>query len=335
MKMATRAAEEGPPLVSVVTPVHNGRTYLAECIESVLAQDYERWDYVILDNRSTDGSRELAESYAARDARIRVLAPTEFLPIVPNWNRAMRAISPESRYVKMVAADDFLFPECLSKMVEVAEAHPSVGIVGAYRIHGDRVDLDALPYWETVVPGRELGRRSLLGGRYVFGSSTSVLYRADLVRARTGFFDEMNFNCDEDAAYNILRTTDFGFVHQVLTFTRLHDGALTSSYMHPIDTWTATHLNTILKYGPAFLSEPEFRGLVRKNVRRYELLLIKKTLKLPALRDAGFRDYHAQAMMRLEELFAQRGLRPGPVFSLLRLLLFSPFPARRPAGAGP
>ena len=58
------------PLVSVVTPVYNSREYLAECMESVLAQTHEHWEYVVMDNCSTDGSLELAREFEARDGRV-------------------------------------------------------------------------------------------------------------------------------------------------------------------------------------------------------------------------------------------------------------------------
>ena len=62
------------PLVSVVTPVYNGAEFLVEFIESVLRQTYEDWEYVIVDNRSTDRTLEIAQSFEARDPRIRVVA---------------------------------------------------------------------------------------------------------------------------------------------------------------------------------------------------------------------------------------------------------------------
>ena len=52
------------PLVSVITPVYNGEEFLPECIESVLAQTYQNWDYTIVNNRSTDRTLEIAKSYA-------------------------------------------------------------------------------------------------------------------------------------------------------------------------------------------------------------------------------------------------------------------------------
>ena len=58
------------PQVSVITPVYNGEEFLSECIQSVLSQTYQNWDYTIVNNRSTDRTLEIAQSYAARDPRI-------------------------------------------------------------------------------------------------------------------------------------------------------------------------------------------------------------------------------------------------------------------------
>lgn len=54
------------PLVSILTPVYNGEEYLAECIESVLGQTYQNWEYCIVNNCSTDRTLEIANGYAKR-----------------------------------------------------------------------------------------------------------------------------------------------------------------------------------------------------------------------------------------------------------------------------
>ena len=113
------------PLVSVVTPVYNGERYLAECIESVLSQSFEDFEYVILNNCSSDGTRRIAESYA-KDPRIRIHHNDRLIPVIANYNRAGALASPGARYLKYLAADDLLLPDCLKKMVDIAEAHPSV-----------------------------------------------------------------------------------------------------------------------------------------------------------------------------------------------------------------
>src|SRR6266853_4979230 len=115
------------PLVSVVTPVYNGESYLRECIESVLTQTYTRWEYVIVNNCSTDRTLEIAQEYAARNPRIRVHSNQRFASVIENHNISLRQISPQSKYCKVVFADDWLFPNCLMEMVKVAELYASVG----------------------------------------------------------------------------------------------------------------------------------------------------------------------------------------------------------------
>ena len=86
-------------------------------------------------------------------------------------------------------------------MVALADSNPQVGLVSAYRLAGEAVDLVGLPYWRTVVPGAEILRQSLLGGPYVTGTPTSVLIRSELIRARQPFYDLTFRHADTEAAY--------------------------------------------------------------------------------------------------------------------------------------
>ena len=170
---------EEQPLVSVLTPVYNGEKHIAECIESVLGQTYQNWEYCIVNNCSQDRTLEIAMRYAQRDKRVRIHNNTEFVGCDANGNIALQQMSSESKYCKVVHADDWLFPECIMKMVEVAEANPKVAIVCSYGLRNEYVSWDGLPYPSTVRPGREICRNTLLGGPYVFGSPTSMLVRSD------------------------------------------------------------------------------------------------------------------------------------------------------------
>ena len=125
--------------VSVVTPFYNVAQYLGECIDSVLAQTHGDFEYILVDNHSDDGSEEIAARYAERDRRLRVVSPPTFLPQVPNYNFALRQIAPDTAYCKIVQADDAIFPHCLEEMVALASAHPSIGLVSAYRFFGTEV----------------------------------------------------------------------------------------------------------------------------------------------------------------------------------------------------
>src|SRR5687767_3073645 len=86
--------------VGILTPVYNGERYLADCIESVLRQTYGNWEHVIVDNRSSDRTVEIAEAYAQKDPRIKVVRHDEFVGAAENHNRALTYLSPTAVYCK-------------------------------------------------------------------------------------------------------------------------------------------------------------------------------------------------------------------------------------------
>src|SRR5262249_33103263 len=162
--------------------------------------------------------------YAERDSRIRIHNNHEFVGVIRNHNIGFGLLSAESAYCKLVHADDWLFPECVARMVETAKAHPSVGIVGSYTLYDTRVEGAGLPEHLTMMPGREICRLMLRGDLYVFWSPSCLLIRSDLIRdAHGAFYNEAHIYADDEACFEALQRTDFGFVHQVLTYIRAHD----------------------------------------------------------------------------------------------------------------
>ena len=287
---------ESQPLVTVLTPVYNGEEYLVECIESVLAQTYQNWEYCIVNNCSTDRTLEIAQTYADRDKRIRIFNNTEFVGCDANGNIAFRHISLNSRYCKVVHADDWLFPECGMEMVKLAEAHPTVAIVVAYGLRNDYVCWDGLPYSRTVIPGREICRNVFLGGPYVFGSPTSMLIRSDEVRKRPAFYNEANPHCDIEACLDILTDRDFGFVHQVLTFTREHSEA-ESTFGRRFGTAYLGTLEHLTKYGRTYLSAEEYERCIRQCWEKYYAFLGNR--RVFGNKEKGFWEFHRKELSRL------------------------------------
>jgi glycosyltransferase involved in cell wall biosynthesis len=283
------------PLVSVVTPVYNGEAYLRECIESVLAQTYTNWRYVIVNNRSTDRTLEIAQEYANRDPRIHVHDNDTFLPIMKNINNTFRQLSPQSKYCKMVLADDWIFPDCLEKMVTTAEANPSVGIVGSFGLNGHHVVWTGLPYPSLLVDGRKISRETLLGGPYIFGSPTTLMFRSDLVRGRDPFLDESGPHGDHHTCLALLEHCDFGFVHQVLTYTRKRADSATSLSLR-YNTYLLEHLPALLHFGPIYLTREENAQELKRWQREYYVYMAQSVL---CFREKGFWDYHRR---RLKEL---------------------------------
>jgi len=308
---------EARPLVSIVTPVYNGAQYLGECLDSLIAQTYQNWECVVANNCSTDGSGEIARKYAAKDSRIRVEDSQEFLRAVPNFNRALRQMSPASKYCKIVFADDWIFPECLEQMVAVAEEYPSVGIVGAYGLQGRQVMWAGLPYPSKLVSGREICRKLFLEDLYVFGTATSLLFRADLVRSHDPFFNESNLHSDSEACLALLKTCDFGFVNQVLTFTRVREGSLLA-FSQEMNTLIAGRLYDLVTYGPDCLSTEELKSCLDQNLSEYYSFLARNLLRR---RDKKFWEYHKRKLTEAGVGFSRARIAGAFAGKLIRAVL--------------
>jgi len=270
------------PFVSVLTPVYNGADYIEECIQSVLKQTYTNWEYVIINNQSTDNSLEIIEKYAAQDDRIRIHNNEKFLSVVDNHNHAFSQMSPESKYCKVVHTDDWLFPECIAQMVELNEQYPSVGIVSSYRLDGikDRtyVELDGLPYPSNFNSGKEIARKYLLHGTSYFGSPSSILMRSDLIRNREKVYEDSHMASDTGACLDLLQDSDFGFVHQVLTFQRVHENSVTNTKVIEDHSFIHAVLFSQLKHGPIFLSEEEHRQRLDFKLNLFYILLARNLI---------------------------------------------------------
>jgi hypothetical protein len=202
-------------------------------------------------------------------------------------------------------------------MVRLAEEHPSVAIVGAYTLHGTEVVNVGLPYLSTVVPGREACRMRLLGGPYVFGSATSVLFRSDIVRSRHAFYNEANLHADTEACYEFLENRDFGFVHQVLTYFRTREGSLTS-FSQTVNTYYPAGLYVLLRYGPKYLSDGELNSVLRVRLRNYYRYLGWQIYKL---RGREFWTYHREKLAELGFPLSKSRLAISAVLYALDLIL--------------
>ena len=283
------------PLVSVVTPVYNGGQYLAECIESVLAQTFQHWEYIIVNNCSTDDSLAIAEHYAQKDSRIRVLSNTSFVGLIENHNIAFSLISPQSKYCKVVSADDWIAPDCIEKMVLLGEANPTIAIIGSYQQSAERVRWKGLPVETNVISGKEVCRSTLLNNLDVFGTPTSLLYRSSLVRQNKPFYPHSLPHADTSTCFKYLQSHDFGFVHKILCVERVHAHQI-SSNVKWIAAGNAAFLEHFLTYGPIYLSEAEFEERKRVYLEGYYRWLGGSVLKL---REKEFWNYHTS---RLSEM---------------------------------
>ncbi len=115
------------PVVTVIMPCCNAAKYLADSIESVIAQTYQNWELLVIDDCSTDNSAEIVSAYASKDSRIRMFQTerNSGSATVP-WNIGIQ--NAQGRYIAFLDADDEWFPEKLQQQLPLFDS-PEVAVV--------------------------------------------------------------------------------------------------------------------------------------------------------------------------------------------------------------
>ena len=284
------------PRVSVVIPVYNGARYIADAIRSVQAQTYQNWDLTIGDNWCTDQTPAIAEGFAAADPRIRVVRYPKHVGVVESHNTAFTLISEQAKYCKILGADDWFFPVCLERLVALAEANPSVGMVTSYMLGTRRIHFNGVPYPRTVLSGREICRMRLLDNVRVFGGPSASLIRADILRQQRPFYTPGNYHGDNDAYLELLKTHDFGFVHELLSYLRKGEGSKTTGYLDRVESHEAAYLLELNRYGSFYLTPEELDRRTRTLERDYYHFLARNVI---TRRGKEFWQYHSSQMKEL------------------------------------
>lgn len=108
-------------LVSIITPTFNCGDFIAETIESVLAQTYTAWEMIVFDDCSTDNTKEIVAQYAKQDSRIRYLCNDKNRGAAITRNNALRVA--KGRWIAFLDSDDLWLPEKLEKQIHFMIAH--------------------------------------------------------------------------------------------------------------------------------------------------------------------------------------------------------------------
>ena len=132
------------PILSVIIPVYNVEKYLAECLDSALAQTLKDIEIICVDDGSTDGSAAILDDYARRDPRIRVIHKAN-AGFGHTMNCGLHVAT--GKYVAFLESDDFIVPEAYEELVARAE------VSGADIVKGDKYDIfgDAPNYEKQIV----------------------------------------------------------------------------------------------------------------------------------------------------------------------------------------
>jgi glycosyltransferase involved in cell wall biosynthesis len=147
--------------ISIGIPAYNAEKYLAQTLDSILAQTRSDWEAFIVDDGSQDQTAEIAEQYAARDARFRLIRMAHGGAQTAR-NAALAAMSPQSRYVIFLDADDTWLSDTLEILVATLEAHPEA--IGAHGV-GRYIDSDGKPFQPGFLEGWCRLRKHIVGNR--------------------------------------------------------------------------------------------------------------------------------------------------------------------------
>ncbi len=188
-------------LVSVLMPVYNAAPYLDAAIESVLQQTYHDFEFIIVDDGSTDGSLEICRAFAAKDNRIRLVA-RENRGIVPTRNELLDMAA--GRYCAIMDADDISFPERLARQRAFLAANEDCFIVGCRDL---LIDPDGMPIM-TINHNHDhddVDRANL--GFSQFQTLNAYMCVTDRLREAGGYRAEVRYAEDRDV---FLRMAEIG-----------------------------------------------------------------------------------------------------------------------------
>ena len=193
------------------------------------------------------------------DSRIKVHNNDHFLRAVPNHNLALRQISPDSKYCKIVFADDWIFPQCLEQMVAVAEGTSVCRNCRSLRSAGSRGWRFAKH--EMVWTGLPFPNNCSPVAKYaVYSFSREHTFSAPRPRSSIA---QILFEVGAPSITSqistliwrhsvvLLKNCDFGFVHQILTFKRWRPESL-GTLTADLYTTIAGHLYNLVTHGPDF-----------------------------------------------------------------------------------
>ena len=203
------------PAVTVLMTAYNREAFIGAAIESVLAQTWQDFELVIVDDASTDRTVAIAQQFAMRDRRIRIVVNERNLGDYPNRNHA--ATFARGTFLKYHDSDDVMYPHCLSTMVELLSAHPAAGfaLTPSRAWSGGPVPMLLSP--------REAYRREYLGfGMFMLGPASALFRR--VVFEALGRFPEAGPHSDHLFWLQACRQVSVLLVPADLFWWRTHPG---------------------------------------------------------------------------------------------------------------
>ncbi len=218
------------PKVSVCVPVYNPGPYLRPALESVLAQDFDDFEVVVVDDCSIEPVHEIVKGLG--NQRISLHTNPHNLGLVGNWNRCLALAQGE--YVTIFHQDDLMRQGNLAAKSAMLNAYPDVGLVysNIETINGGGTVIGG--HWlpqlavDAIEPGQQCFARLALTGNFI--ACPSVMVRARCYQELGGFDPRLPFTCDLEMWMRIASHYDVGYLSAPLVAIRAHAGQETQRF---------------------------------------------------------------------------------------------------------
>jgi glycosyltransferase involved in cell wall biosynthesis len=209
------------PLISVITPVYNRAKYLPECINSILSQSYENFEFIIIDDKSTDGTNEIIKNYASKDSRIIVLKNDKNIGATISFNRGL-GIS-KGKYIARMDSDDISLPKRFEKQISIFQFWSNLDVLGTGAILIDQ-NGNTIGKKQFASNYEEI-KKTLNFGVPVF--DPSVMIKSNLLK-ESGGFDERLAPADDYHLWLTLfkKKKTISNINEYLIKYRIHDSNL-------------------------------------------------------------------------------------------------------------
>ena len=203
------------PKVSIIIPVYNAQLHLRRCIDSVLKQDFEDFELILMNDGSTDFSGEICDEYAKKDARIKV-THKENTGVSDTRNQAISTATGE--YLQFLDSDDWITPDATGMLVRMAETYEcEMVIADFYRVVGDRLSQKGKIQDDGVLTREEFAMEMMENpADFYYGVLWNKLYRRDIISNNHICMDKDISWC-EDFIFNMeyIRHVDYVYALRV------------------------------------------------------------------------------------------------------------------------
>jgi glycosyltransferase involved in cell wall biosynthesis len=258
------------PLVSIISPTYNHVKFIADCIESVLAQTYSNWEMIIIDDGSTDGTFDIAIEYAKKDGRIKPFTQENIgiFRLGESYNFALSHCA--GTYIAILECDDVWLPEKLAIQVEVLDNHPEC-VLSWGKAYLSSIDLS---YNYMLAPQNSDDQNLFYNNppgiflkKFIYHTlipALTIVVRRDALLDIGGFVQGFNLPLvDIPTTLELLMKGEFAYVDQPLGSWRIYPKQVTKTYTGQMTTSYYALIQSVMERFPDLF---ESHGLTKKVI---------------------------------------------------------------------